>query len=77
MYRAGVLSRWAGALLAFAAVAPLAAPLVGHLLDRLFAVRMELALAWLGYAVWSGRRRQASQPVAGKGSPQLHQVGAE
>ena len=76
-FRARVLPRWAGALLAVAAVAPLAAPLVGHPFDRVFAVPMGLALAWLGYAVWSGRRKEALQAVAGKGAPQFRQVGAE
>ena len=76
-FRAGVLPRWAGALLAFAAVAPLAAPLVGHPLDRVFAIPMGAALAWLGYAVWSARRKQAPQGAVGKGTPQLRQAGAE
>ena len=70
-FRAGVLPRWAGGLLAFAAVAPIAAPLVGHPLDRLFALPMGLALIWLGYVVWADRRKEAAQPVTGKGSPQL------
>jgi hypothetical protein len=30
-----------------------------------------LALAWLGYALFSERREQASDPVRGRGSPQL------
>jgi hypothetical protein len=76
-FRAGVLPRWAGALLAFAAVAPLAAPLVGHPFDRVFAVPMGLALTWLGYAVWFDRRKRASQPVVGKGSPQRQARGEQ
>jgi hypothetical protein len=51
--RAGILPRRAGGLLAFAAVSVLAAPLLGHPLDRLLAVPMGLALAWLGYALYS------------------------
>jgi hypothetical protein len=51
--RAGILPRWAGGLLAFAAVSVLAAPLLGHPLDRLLAVPMGFALAWLGYALYS------------------------
>jgi hypothetical protein len=54
--RARVLPRRAGALLAIAALSVLAAPLLGHPLDRLLAVPMGLALAWLGFALWSGRR---------------------
>jgi hypothetical protein len=67
--RAGILSRWAAGLLT---VAPLVAPVAGLLpgeLQRIAAVPMGIALAWLGYALWSERR--ASDPVGGRGSPQL------
>lgn len=76
-FRAGVLPRWAGALLAIAAVAPLAGPLLGHPLDRILAVPMGVALAWLGYSLWSERRKHASQPMSSEGSPQLRQAGAK
>ncbi len=75
--RAGVLPRGAGGLLALAAVAPLAGPLVGHPFDRVFAVPMGAALIWLGYALWSDRRKQAREAAADKGSPQLQQAGAK
>ena len=76
-FRAGILPRWAAGLLAItAALTPLAA-LLPHPLQRLAAVPMGFALAWLGYALWSERREQARQPVPGKGSPQLRQTGAE
>jgi hypothetical protein len=54
-FRAGVLPRQAGALLAFAAVVTLAAAVIPHPLDRVLAVPMGLALIWLGYALWSKR----------------------
>ena len=54
--RAGMLPRWAGGLLAIAAISVVAAPLLAHPLDRLLAVPMGSALAWLGFALWSGRR---------------------
>lgn len=54
--RAGILPRWAGGLLAFAAVSVLAGALLPHPLDRILAVPMGFALAWLGYALWSERR---------------------
>jgi ABC-type multidrug transport system permease subunit len=70
-FRARILSRWAAGLLI---VAPLAAP-VGALLPgelhRIAAVPMGIALAWLGYALWSERRGQASDPVGGSGSPRV------
>ena len=61
--RAGILPRWAGGLLTFAAVSVLAAPLIGHPFDRVLAVPMGLALAWLGYSLWSERREHAAEPV--------------
>jgi hypothetical protein len=80
--RAGILSRWPAGLLAVtAALTPLAA-LLPHTIQRLAAIPMGLALAWLGYALWSERREhaseeQASEPVPGKVSPQLSQAAAE
>jgi hypothetical protein len=77
--RAGVLPRWAGGLLAAtAALTPLAA-LFPHNIQRLAAMPMGLALAVLGYALWSERRalaseEQASEPMPGKVSPQLSQT---
>lgn len=76
--RAGVLPRWAGGLFAVGAVLPLlASSLVPHPLDRIFAVPVGLAMAWLGHALWSERRGQASEPLPGRGSPQLRQTGAK
>jgi hypothetical protein len=70
-FRARILSRWAAG---FLIVAPLAAP-VGALLPgelhRIAAVPMGIALAWLGYALWSDRRGQASDPVGGRESPRV------
>ena len=59
--RAGLLSRWAAGLLAVGAVLPIIlSSLVPHPLDRIFAVPVGLALVWLGYALWSERREQAT-----------------
>lgn len=50
--RAGVLPRWPAVLLAAAAVSPpLVSWLLPHPLDRMLAVPMGVALAWLGYAL--------------------------
>jgi hypothetical protein len=76
-FRARILSRWAAGLLAVtAALTPLAA-LLPHAIQRLAAIPMGLALAWLGYELWSERREPASEPLPGLGSPQLSQTGAE
>ena len=75
-FRAGILSRWAGVLLAIGtALAPVAALLPPEL-EAKIAVPVGLALAWLGYALWSERREHASQPVPGKGSPQFRPTAA-
>ena len=75
--RAGILPRWAGGLLAFGAATVLAGALLPHPLDRIMAVPVGLALAWLGYALWSERLEQVSETLPGLGSPQLSQTGAE
>jgi hypothetical protein len=60
--RAGVLPRWAGVLLAVGTVLPLlASSLLPHPLDRILAVPIGLALAWMGYALFTERRGQAAE----------------
>jgi hypothetical protein len=62
-FRAGILPRWAGALLALSTVtAPLGALLPNASQPKL-AVPMGLALAWLGYALWSERQPQPLAPA--------------
>jgi hypothetical protein len=68
--RAGILPRWPAGLLAVAAVLTPAAALLPHAIQRLAAIPVGLALAWLGYALWSERREQASEPVRGRESPE-------
>ena len=59
-FRAGILPRWAGVLLAIGtALAPVAA-LLPNASQPKIAVPVGLALGWLGYALWSERRTQAS-----------------
>jgi hypothetical protein len=76
--RAGVLPRWPAVLLAAAAVSPpLVAWLLPHPLDRMLAVPMGVALAWLGYALWSERGVLAAEIVPSLTSAQLRHTGAE
>jgi hypothetical protein len=75
--RADILPRWAAGLLAVASALTPAAALFPHQIQRFAAVPVALALAWLGYALWSERREQASEPLPGRVSPQLRQTGAE
>jgi hypothetical protein len=70
-FRAGILPRWAGVLLAIGtALAPVAA-LLPLAYQPKVAVPVGLALAWMGYALWSERRAPAAEPVPGRGSAQL------
>ena len=58
--RAGILPRWAAGLFASAGpVSALVVSLLPHPLDRIAAVPLGLGLAWLGYALWSERRKEA------------------
>ena len=81
-FRAGVLPRWAAGLLVVGTLLPiLGSSLVPHPFDRIFALPVGLALAWLGYALWSERREleleKTSEPLSRKRSPKLHATGAE
>ena len=53
IFRARVLSHWAGMLLAVGAAAALLAGLVPHNVGRFAAVPVGLAFIWLGYSLWS------------------------
>ena len=76
-FRAGILPRWPAGLLAIgAALSPLAA-LLPQEHKALVAVPVGLAMAWLGYALWSERREHASEAVLGRASPQLRPTAAE
>jgi hypothetical protein len=72
--RAGILPRRAAGLLAVTATLTPAAALLPHHIQRLAAVPMGVALAWLGYALWSQRRELVSEPVPGEASLPLPQT---
>ncbi len=77
-FRARVLPRWAGGLLALGTLLPLLlSSVVHHPFDRLFAVPVGLALAWLGFALFFERREPVTEPVLGKISTELSQTGAD
>src|SRR6185436_9531736 len=78
LFRARILSRWAAGLLAFSGpLALIAVVLLPHQLERLAAMPMGFALAWLGYALWSERQAPAAEPIPSTASPQLRQTVAE
>lgn len=62
--RAAVLPRWPAMMLAFAAIITPAAALLPHALQRYAAVPMGIAMIWLGYSLWSERRRDKTSIAA-------------
>lgn len=64
-FHARVLPRWPAALLAIVALLTPFAALLPHAAQRLAAVPMGFALAWLGYALWSERRPQGHETAGG------------
>lgn len=76
-FRAGVLPRWAGALLAFGAVLVPVGAIVPPELQPKIMIPVGLAMAWLGYALFSERRAPAAQPLADTISPRLNPTAAE
>jgi hypothetical protein len=78
VFRARILPRAAAVLLALSGpLAIIMVALLPHQLERLAAMPMGIALAWLGYALWSERREPVSEALTGLGSPQPIQVGAD
>ena len=81
--RVGILPRWAAGLLVVASALPLAfvlpsvAALIPPQIQHLAAMPLGIAVAWLGYALWSERREQASEPSPDRVSLQFSQTGAE
>lgn len=63
--RAGVLPRLPAALLAVAAAVTPAAALLPHAIQRYAAIPVALALAWLGFALWSEWRARSAEPQLG------------
>jgi hypothetical protein len=59
-FRAGILPRWAGALLALSTVLAPIAGLLPNASQPKTAIPMGMAVAWLGYALWSERREKAA-----------------
>ena len=76
LFRAGILARWACVLLAAAAVATLAIPLVPQVNFRLFAVPTGVALIGLGSSLWREQRAPAGRPQASALRSQCDPAGA-
>ena len=68
-FRARVLPRWAGALLALGAVLiPIGALVPPEYQPKIIMVPVGLALAWLGYALLSERREKSSEALLAPGT---------
>ena len=61
IFRAGVLPKWAGALLTLGAIVTLLTDLIPHPADRALAIPVGVAIIWLGWAMWRSARRVTSQ----------------
>ena len=75
-YRAGILARWAAALLSVAAVTTMAPLLVPMASQRLFAVPNGIAMIGLGWSLWREQRPEATEPVPSTTSARLDPAGA-
>jgi len=76
LFRAGILARWAAALLAVAAVATMTIPLLPMVNQRLFAVPNGIAMVGLGWSLWREHRSAANQPVTSSSGARLDPAGA-
>jgi len=70
-FRARVLPRWAGALLVLGAVLVPVGALIPPEFQPKIMLPVGLAMAWLGYALFSERRAPASELVPGSAKPQV------
>jgi hypothetical protein len=70
-FRAGILPRWAAALLILGAVLVPVGALVPPEYQPKIMIPVGLAMAWLGYALFSERRVQASEPLPVSARPQV------
>jgi hypothetical protein len=75
LFRAGILARWAAALMSVGAVATVATFQLPELTQRLFAVPVGVALVGLGYSLWRDQRSPKTLPSPV--SSQLDPTGAK
>jgi hypothetical protein len=76
LFRAGILARWAAALLAVAAVLTMTIPLLPMVNQRLFAVVNGIAMISLGWSLWREQRAAAVEPVTSTVDARLDPAGA-
>ena len=76
LFRAGILARWAAALMTLGAVATIATFQLPELTQRLFAIPAAIALIGLGYSLWRDQRTPAVRVPPSSDSPQFDPAGA-
>ena len=77
LFRAGVLARWAAALLAVGAVATVLRAVLPQVNFRLFAIPIAVAMIGLGYSLWREQRNAATRPLTTPVSSPLDRAGAQ
>ena len=77
LFRAGILARWAAALLALGTLASVAIPLLPQVNERLFAVPTGVALVGLGISLWRAERTPTELLTASVRPARLEPVDAE
>ena len=77
LFRAGILARWAAALMTLGAVATIATFQLPELTQRLFAIPVGVALIGLGYSLWRQQRTSATRPTAALADAQLDPTGVQ
>ncbi len=75
LFRARVAARWAALLLAAGSVVTVLVPVLPHAFERLLALPMGVALAALGYSLWSRQNNISTQPGIGPRHAQLDPMG--
>ncbi len=71
LFRAGILARWAAALMSVGAVATVATFQLPELTQRLFAIPVGVALIGLGYSLWREQRTVSHRSLPSSASSQL------
>ncbi len=75
LFRARVVARWAALLLAVGSVITVLVPVLPHAFERSLALPMGVALAGLGYSLWSRERNVSIQPGIGPHDARLDPIG--
>jgi hypothetical protein len=76
LFRAGVLARWAAALLMIGSAALGATALLPQVNPRLFAIPLSVAMIGLGYSQWRNQRTAAVRPTTSTVNSPLDPAGA-